>query len=423
MRRHMVWCPRGDRLTTDSPYLALDAVSAETAGSIRNEMALKFCKWDPQVGDAATLSPFPLLLERCHWAFLFETAEQLTSELIAAEGEIVGNAELLGELGLPRPIQRLLSMASEHHRAIEAPRVMRFDFHFTTEGWKLSEVNSDVPGGFCESTAFTELMADRFKQYRKTGAPAHVLADKIHKMATEGRRIAFVAAPGLMEDCQVVAYLASCLKPLGWETHLTDPARITWIARRAHLRSATDLLPVDVIYRFYQGEWQPLLPRQVEWQCYFGNSVTPVINTGLSMISESKRLPLVWDRLSCPMTTWRRLLPETRAVQKVPWKSDESWLLKAAYSNGRETVSIREFLSARDWARVTWRVRTSPNSWVAQKRFVAVPLRTPERPLFPCIGVYTIDGVATGIYARLAVRPWIDYSAIDVAVLTERDPG
>ena len=37
-------------------------------------------------------------------------------------------------------------------------RLMRYDFHPTIDGkWAVSEVNSDVPGGFAESSLLPEL--------------------------------------------------------------------------------------------------------------------------------------------------------------------------------------------------------------------------------------------------------------------------
>jgi hypothetical protein len=39
-----------------------------------------------------------------------------------------------------------------------AARVLRFDFHWTDQGWKISEVNSDVPGGYCEASDLPRLM-------------------------------------------------------------------------------------------------------------------------------------------------------------------------------------------------------------------------------------------------------------------------
>jgi hypothetical protein len=37
--------------------------------------------------------------------------------------------------------------------------------------------------------------------------------------------------------------------------------------------------------------------------------------------------------------------------------------------------------------------------------------------LFPCIGVYTLDGAVIGAYGRLARRPLVDHLAQDAAVL------
>ena len=40
--------------------------------------------------------------------------------------------------------------------------VLRFDFHWTTEGWRISEANTDVPGGFNEASGFARLLAPSF---------------------------------------------------------------------------------------------------------------------------------------------------------------------------------------------------------------------------------------------------------------------
>lgn len=51
---------------------------------------------------------------------------------------------------------------------------------------------------------------------------------------------------------------------------------------------------------------------------------------------------------------------------------------------------------------------------------VQTPVDTPAGALFPCLGVYTIDGKACGIYGRLSPTPVVDYSAMDATVLIER---
>jgi hypothetical protein len=73
------------------------------------------------------------------------------------------------------------------------------------------------------------------------------------------------------------------------------------------------------------------------------------------------------------------------------------------------------------WRSAAWDARLRPWAWAAQRRFATLPVETPAGPMFPCLGVYTINGRAAGIYGRIAPKPFIDYTAIDVAVLVK--PG
>lgn len=90
--------------------------------------------------------------------------------------------------------------------------------------------------------------------------------------------------------------------------------------------------------------------------------------------------------------------------------------------NTGDEVCIRELMKERDWRRLRWDVWLRPNHWVAQRRFESEPIETPLGPMHVCLGVYSIDGKAAGIYARLAKRPLIDYASVDVAVLVDNDP-
>ncbi len=70
---------------------------------------------------------------------------------------------------------------------------------------------------------------------------------------------------------------------------------------------------------------------------------------------------------------------------------------------------------------VGWQARLWPNRWVAHRRFEALSVRTPAGPMYPNLGVYTVNGAAAGIYGRMAPRPLIDFAAVDVAVLIRPD--
>jgi hypothetical protein len=96
-------------------------------------------------------------------------------------------------------------------------------------------------------------------------------------------------------------------------------------------------------------------------------------------------------------------------------------ILKSAYSNTGDTVCIREFMAAREWKKLRRHLWLSSRRWLAQRRFCPVPIETPLGSVYPCIGVFTINGKTAGIYGRLALRPWIDFAAVDVAVLVEKE--
>jgi len=396
--------------------LALDPTAF---AALRRRAVLEGCKWDPQVGDVDILAPFPLVMRRSVWHVLAAQAEQLAAEAIAAEAEVSCRPELLHQLELPRALR--IALGGETPLTPPAGRVFRFDFHFTTEGWRISEANSDVPGGFSEASYFTALMAEQFPGLRPAGDPGGSWADALARTAGPGGVVALLSAPGLVEDHQVIAFLAARLRERDCLAYLAKPQQIAWRDGLAHLEGSGYRGRVAAVVRFYQAEWLVRLKGSCDWRRFIRGGQTPVANPGLAAISESKRFPLLWEQLSTPLPAWRALLPETRDPRHAPWEHEDGWLLKTAMCNTGETVTIRELLGTRDWRRTRRAARWFPGGWVAQRRFQSVPVLTPVGPRHVCIGVYTVNGEAAGIYARLAVKPLIDCAAPDAALLLEDD--
>ena len=380
---------------------------------------LEGCKWDAQVGDACTLAPFPLVMKRQVWHRLAALAERLTVEVMAAEEEIARRPDLLRLLGLPTALQNVL--ADNQALTPAAGRVIRYDFHFTKEGWQISEANSDVPGGFTEASYFTRLMAEQFPEFELAGNPANTWSDALAATAGPDGRIALASAAGYLEDHQVVAFLANQLTKRGCQTYLVKPEQIQWRDGRAFLDACWHHSPVDTIVRFYQAEWLSKLPAETGWRHFFRGGKTPVANPPLAVISESKRFPLTWKHLNSALPAWKRLLPETRDPREMFWLDDRTWLLKTAMCNTGDTVSIRQLMPPGRWWRTKWQSRFSPGNWIAQRRFESIPLDTPEGPRHVCLGIYTINGRAAGAYTRLAEKPVIDFAAVDAALLLEKD--
>jgi glutathionylspermidine synthase len=401
-----------------APLRAGAALDAEAFHAIRRAMVLEHCKWDPQVGDVSTLAPFPLILSAVAWRELERLTSQLAMETLAAERELLERPELHDDLGLPRAVRRALRFNKPPTPA--ASRIMRFDFHPTLDGWRISEVNSDVPGGFTEASSLTALLAEHAPGVRAPGDPAETWVSAIARAADRGR-VGLLSATGYMEDTQIVAYIGRRLAQRGCEAVLMTPDQTRWLDGVAHVHG--DPRPLAAVVRFFQGEWLVGLSRATAWQHFFRGGRTPVTNPGTALLTESKRLPLVWDGLRTPLPTWRELLPTTRDPRDAPWRTDGAWVLKSALSNNGDAVAHPSWSDPAAWRSARRGARWRPRDWVAQRRFDTLELDTPIGLARPCLGVYAIDGRVAGIYGRLATKAIVDYAAIDVAVLIDASQG
>lgn len=303
-----------------------------------------------------------------------------------------------------------------------ALRAMRFDFHYTTEGWRLSEVNSDVPGGYIEASVFTEMVAECVPHALPTGNPARAWTDQIISILGDHGCVALLSAVGFLEDQQLTAFLAAQLQQQGIETVLLHhPAQLSWTAGRATTMIHGDRIELGAIVRFYQAEWLAQARNNSGWEWLFARGKTPVTNPASVVLTESKRFPLAWQFLSNPMNSWQHLLPDCVDPRDDYWAISDEWVLKMAYSNTGDEVYIRELVTPEAWMTLCRTARRYPERWVVQRRFQPRAIDSDAGPVYPCIGVYVIDGIVAGAYARVSPKQVIDYAAMDAALLVRRD--
>src|SRR4030095_12028382 len=90
-----VLAPSSRRLTRSAgPLRAGESSSPEVFASIRTQLILRHCKWDPQVEDVSTLAAVPLLMGRLEWERLRADAEALAAEVIESERELLDRPDL-----------------------------------------------------------------------------------------------------------------------------------------------------------------------------------------------------------------------------------------------------------------------------------------------------------------------------------------
>lgn len=386
---------------------------------VRRRAIFECCKWDPQVEDVSTLSPLPLLLSADAWEEIASAAESLAREALAAEGELCARPDLWQKLGIDRAMRGALA-GCDRNQSAGAARLMRFDFHLATDGWRISEVNSDVPGGFVEGSGFSRLVAAHVPGARLPGDPAAEYVAAVRRAMKPDGVVALVHATSYSDDRQVMVFLERAFASAGIRAVLVAPTQLRWdSAGNARIECEWHRGPAAAVVRFFPAEWLPNCDRASGWQHFFKGARTPVSNPATAVFSQSKRFPLVWDVLSTRVDAWRRWLPETRDPRDVDWANDDSWVVKPAFGRVGEDVGIRGLRTPKEWAAITKGVKRHPGEWVAQRRFDAVSVDG----RYPCLGVFTVDGTVAGIYGRMAKRALVDHASEDMAVLVgDREP-
>jgi glutathionylspermidine synthase len=358
----------------------------------------------------------PLVLSRAAWHEVAALAANLARETLAAEAEILALPQLHGRLGLPRSVRHVLGRGQQTGFTPGAARVQRFDFHFTDDGWQISEVNSDVPGGFIESAGFTRLVAEHYPDFAPVGDPARAYAAAVKACLPEGGQVGLVHATSYTDDRQVMIYLARELQTVGLGAHLLGPDQVHWREGRAvALGESAGLL--DFLVRFFPGEWLPNLPRRSGWTAFFTGGRTLLSNPATALVTQSKRFPLVWDCIKAPLPTWRRLLPTTCDPRRAAWRGAGDWILKPALGRVGEDICLPGVTPAKRRRQIERQARWFPGGWAAQRRFEILPIETSSGSVYPCLGVFTVDDTVAGAYGRLATEPLINYKAQDAAVL------
>ncbi|MCL2671042.1 MAG: glutathionylspermidine synthase family protein [Clostridiales bacterium] len=373
----------------------------------RYEVIFRAYKWDPQVGDSNTIARHALLMDADTARQLEVWAEQLSEETMRMEEALIDRPALYKKLGFPKETRKALEKMTGYGRDKNI-RLMRFDFHPTTAGWAISEVNSDVPGGLAEASSLPVLAARYFEGYAPAKNTADALLQAFRDKIPAGGSIAFVHATSYADDRQVMQFLGDSVSAAGYRALYAAPDHIVWEGNKAQ--------GIDAIVRFYPLEWLANLPKKSAWTKYF-NSETPACNHPAAMLTQSKRLPLVWDELGVELPAWKTLLPQTGDPKSVKQPS-EDWVLKPALGRVGEGIAIRGTMPEKERRQIAKAARREPQNWVAQRKFESLPLTSETGEIYHlCVGVFTVDGKSAGFYGRINPYPRMDANAKDIAIL------
>ena len=381
-------------------------------------------KWDPQFLDSNTIARYALVLTKEEHEELERLTIELDKETRAAEKYLNSNLQCAKALKLPGKIKKEINNM-KNYKPDENIRLMRFDFHPTATGkWAVSEVNSDVPGGYAESSimpvaALNAINDDKLYGFKSFG---DVLVETIIKKVPENGRIMLVHCTCYSDDRQVMQYLGDRLKEKGIQVIYGAADHINFIDKKAYSILDGNEGYLDAVVRFTPIEWLiDMKPKR--WQGYF-DSETVSCNHPIAIFAQTKRFPFVWDELEkCGLNfdAWKELLPETISVTELKKRADkEKFIFKPANGRVGEKISIEEACKEDEYKKIMLDVKLKPWKYVAQRRFDSMPLKGEQGEEYHvCVGSYAIDGCHAGYYARISDTPRIDSNAADIPVLIE----
>lgn len=401
--------------------MKLVAIPKEKYDEYRLDAIFNCYKWDPQFLDNNTIAKHALVISEEEHRELKELTEKIDKETIEAEEFLNKNLKMAKPLALPKKIYNELKRM-KNYDSNKHIRLMRYDFHPTKEGkWAVSEVNSDVPGGFAEASLLPQAAINALgedKYYHKNFG--NILANSIAQKVVKNGRIMMVHCTCYSDDRQVMQYLGDKLKTMGFNIIYGAADHLRFENNEAYSILDGNEGKIDGIVRFTPLEWlKDIKPKY--WDGYF-DTITPSCNHPVAIFAQTKRFPLVWDVLeknNIDLSTWKELLPETIEVKDA--KNKEGFIYKPACGRVGEKISIKEACSDDEYNKILIDVKKHPKEYLAQKKFISKPLISEGGESFHvCLGSYTVDGKHSGYYARISNTPRIDSNAADIPVLIER---
>lgn len=377
-------------------------------------------KWDPQFLDNNTIAKYVLVITKEEHEELQRLTEKLDEETRNAEVFLNNNFKYTKPLALPKGICKELKTMTNYD-ASKHVRLMRYDFHPTIENkWVISEVNSDVPGGFAEASLMPQVARNLYGEenfwHKNFG---DTLTSAIANKVNAGGTIMLVHCTCYSDDRQVMQFLGDKLKKMGFNIIYAAADHLNFKDNEAFSILDNNEGKIDAIVRFTPLEWLiGIKPKR--WQGYF-NTTTMSCNHPIAIYAQTKRFPLVWDALEkhgIKLDTWRELLPETLEVKDA--KGKEGFIYKPACGRVGENISIKEACKEEEYKQILKEVKKYPKTYLAQRKFNSKPLIGKDGEEYHvCLGSYSVDGKHAGYYARISKTPRIDSNAADIPVLIE----
>jgi len=383
--------------------------------SLERELYHTWYVWDAWVGGKRRVDVHPFVLSEREHAEARRVAERAWELVAGAADRAASDPAERARYGLHPDVERLAAAA---RAAGDLGSIARVDLLLREDGrFVACEVNADCPGGFNEALALPRLALRSGTLRGACFDPTDVagkLADRL--VAASGGAgsprgaIALVYATAYAEDLQICALLERLVAERGGRAVRVAPTNLVGRGDALFVRDER----VAVLYRFYPLEWMAE-QKNVE-------AIARATHAGLTGMTSFAWIYAQSKLAMARVVDEEGIFPETRLLPEVPalLAEREAWVVKRDLSRVGDHVFVGALTPADELGGILEAIEDDPHVWVAQRYVPQRPLETPWGPRLVTLGVYLVDGLFAGYFARFSPTSHCSHDALVLPVFVRR---
>jgi glutathionylspermidine synthase len=392
------------------------------APSLLRELEQRYLVWDAFVSGERRVDLHPIVISRALHARAIAVAENVMRSVSIASARAHGDPAERALYGLPESAMRLAEASAF---ARDDASLVRVDLLVgEDDDLHACEINADCPGGHNESLGLPKLA--RAAGFSRGNDPTRVVPALAARLADLARSVANGAPPtvGMIyatayaEDLQVCAIVRRELRRLGVNAILAPPTAPTLNADGALTLRGT---PIHALYRYFPAEY-------MEGQRNV-SAIARAVAAGRVRTLSSFAHVYTQSKLSLARAGALANVPETHDlidVDEARLRAERGdWVVKRAYGRVGEDVVVGALCTQADWELALTSIladRRRGESWIAQRFVRQRAMQTPWGPRLLTLGVYLLDGVFVGYFARITSESHVSHDALVLPVFVESEP-
>lgn len=397
------------------------------APSLLRELEQRYLVWDAFVAGERRVDLHPIVLPRAMHERAKSAAESVMRDVSLAASRAHADPAERALYGLPSAAQRLAEASAF---AGDDASLVRVDLLVGEDGeLHACEINADCPGGHNEALGLPRLA--RAAGFSRGTDPTFVvpaLAARLADLARQTARgqtptVGMIYATAYAEDLQVCAIVRRELRRLGVQAILAPPTAPTLNAEGAlEIRG----VPIHALYRYFPAEYMEGQRNVSAIAQAIASKRVRTLSSFAHVYTQSKlSLARAWARAGALAH-----VPETHDLidmDEARLRGErEAWVVKRAYGRVGEDVIVGTLCTQQDWELALTAIldeRRRGESWIAQRYVPQRAMPTPWGPRLLTLGVYLLDGVFVGYFARITSQSHVSHDALVLPVFVENGDG